>query len=79
MKIEITCTYCGYKIDKEAYNEASVRSLRCSKCNDKNLLFKEIIRERVDYYAGSPPFEEKKEYRLEYPDMKDTSIDKWGF
>jgi hypothetical protein len=34
--------------------------MRCIICNDKNITILDLSKNRIDYYAGSPPFEEKK-------------------
>jgi hypothetical protein len=52
----IRCKYCGLKVELE-YFEARRRS-RCSHCNQPEHESKEITHSKVDYYAGSPPFEE---------------------
>ncbi len=54
----LICLYCGYEW---VLNNNPSKYTVCLKCKDKNLTIKDLSRTKVDYYAGSPPFEKKKE------------------
>jgi hypothetical protein len=73
MKIEICCNYCGYKTVRNEYDESFIRNLSCYKCNDKDLVIKEVSKSKIDYYMGSPPFEENTKSDPEDQRMKETS------
>jgi hypothetical protein len=44
----ITCLYCGHIFKKIFYYKPDFESLRCEKCDDRNLKIKEF--EKIDYY-----------------------------
>lgn len=51
---EFTCQYCGHHWERKSMPKEVV----CPKCNDTNI--KLVIRsKKIDYYAGSPPFEKE--------------------
>lgn len=62
MKVQITCTYCGFQYIKEVYSESTLRYEKCTNgnCNDKRLIIKDLTN-KIDYYQGSPPFPTKTE------------------
>lgn len=56
----LICQYCDYKWKVDYINKYS---LHCEICNDDNI--REIsTKDKIDYYAGSPPFP-KKELELD--------------
>lgn len=65
-KYEFTCRYCNY-IWEISYHPKE--QPYCVKCGDRNIKAVEIASQRIDYYAGSPAFETKKE----------DGPDKWNF
>lgn len=62
MKVEFECTYCGYRWVEEIWNKDTISSKVCKKgnCRTKNLLARDLQATKVDYYQGSPPFQEPK-------------------
>jgi DNA-directed RNA polymerase subunit RPC12/RpoP len=60
MEVLFVCTYCNFKWTKKVYS-ASDTDIKCLKCDDKNLIVKELAKTKIDTYIGCPPFEEKKE------------------
>ena len=55
---ELTCNYCNFQWTQEYVNRAYIS---CGKCKDSNIKVVDVKREKVDYYAGSPPFPEEEE------------------
>jgi hypothetical protein len=60
MEVEILCQYCGHKNVTVIYNQKSLEGETCNKCNDKNLIVREVSKSKIDYYEGSPAFPEKE-------------------
>lgn len=54
-RFELICTYCGNSWE---INYTPQEIIYCGKCQDSGIRVKNIASERIDYYAGSPPFEE---------------------
>lgn len=70
----LNCTYCGaqWKVDYITAKHAV-----CPKCQDIDVTAKDLAKDSIDYYAGSPPFKDKekpKELILEEP--KEVEEDK---
>ena len=59
MEIEFTCLYCDHKFIKTYYSSSDVSLEKCPKCGDKNLKAKDVKKDKIDTYDGSPPFPEK--------------------
>jgi len=59
MKVEFTCKYCNYKWNKTMYSYESNNDFKCLKCGDTDPTAKDLTKEKIDYYQGSPKFEEK--------------------
>lgn len=60
MKVEITCTYCGFHWNKEVYSQSTLQYEQCTNgnCRDKNLIIRDVT-SKIDYYQGSTPFAPK--------------------
>jgi len=61
-RFELICFYCNNSWE---VNYAPQEVIYCPKCKDTNIKIKDNIRDKIDYYAGSPPF-------------KDDNDDDWG-
>jgi hypothetical protein len=59
LEVLIICQYCGHKTTKVIYNQKSLTDETCDKCDDKNLVVKELSKSKIDFYEGCPPFPEK--------------------
>ena len=59
MEIKVICSYCDHTIYKTVYDQSSLKDLKCEKCKDKNLFFKDVAKYKIDGYLGCPPFPEK--------------------
>lgn len=57
-RYELTCQYCGYSWEIQY---APNGTIYCHKCKDSSIKAKDLHRDKIDYYAGSPPFEEKED------------------
>jgi hypothetical protein len=53
-KYELICQYCGFSW---LVSYTPQHSVYCSKCKDGNIRAKNLETDKIDYYAGSPPFE----------------------
>lgn len=56
MLVEIECTYCGFKTERQLYIKSNIT---CDKCGDKKVKLRDRDREKIDYYQGAPEFPEK--------------------
>ena len=61
MEVKITCWYCDHTVYKTVYDQRGLQDLTCIICKDPNLIIKDVAKDRLDTYAGSPPFEDKKD------------------
>ena len=52
MIVEVICTYCGHKFQKEVW---SIKEINCEKCDDKNTKIKSIENNKIDYYTLEQP------------------------
>lgn len=60
MPFDLECLYCGKKWRENYFSSYS--KPRCGVCNDRNIRIKEVLpHEKIDYYEGCPPYEDKKE------------------
>lgn len=60
MIVEMTCKYCGHHWQlKNIYRNPNSKII-CAICGDTNIIVRDYEKSRIDYYAGSPPFPEKK-------------------
>lgn len=50
---ELTCTYCGFFWEVRYTSNSDIF---CTKCGDRNIIVKNIAKDRIDYYAGAPDF-----------------------
>jgi len=66
MIVQIICDYCGHKWEKQVYIKAALEDLKCQKCGDKHIKFKDLDENKIDYYQGSPPFEIKIDTSNDY-------------
>jgi hypothetical protein len=60
MNFLLSCRYCGYEWNKMGYGHIS-EDESCLKCNDKNIDVRDLSKTKVDYYAGSPSFQDTTE------------------
>lgn len=60
MLINLTCFYCNYSWDKYLNSKKAVNDQHCLKCGDSNLRVVDLETSSIDYYKGSPPFDDKK-------------------
>lgn len=58
--IHLTCKYCNNKWIKQIYSNALVNTDCCPKCNDSNIVIKELSDAKIDYYKGCTPFADEK-------------------
>lgn len=77
MEYLIICKYCDHRWRKTAIYPPSVKSnIKCSRCSDKNFRVVEISStridtyveykpDRIDAYAGCPPFPEDEKQQKE--------------
>lgn len=60
MRIHLSCTYCGTKWEAFANSKESIEDMKCGICGDSTLEVRDASKmEKIDYYAGSPPFPDK--------------------
>lgn len=59
MRLALECMYCGHKWRDSVFTKQSVESKKCPICHDSHIKVKDINTDKVDYYAGSPPFPPK--------------------
>lgn len=57
-RYRLICQYCNHTWE---WDYIPNHSLSCTYCNDKNVRVIDNKVNKVDYYAGSPPFPEKKD------------------
>jgi len=57
MKYDLECQYCGDKQTINAYHQSQIEHAVCIKCKDSSLTVREH-KEKVDYYQGSPAFQD---------------------
>lgn len=59
MYVELECVYCGFKWEENVSSKQEIEEMLCIKgdCKDSNLKVRDV-RAKVDYYQGSPPFQE---------------------
>jgi hypothetical protein len=50
MKVELHCQYCGYKSEREVFDPKYLKGDRCRKCNDLNLVVRELSAVKIDTY-----------------------------
>lgn len=60
MLVQITCKYCDYRYTKNAYSTIHYEEC-CPKCGDSHVMIKKLEDHSVNYYSGSPPFEDEVE------------------
>lgn len=65
MEVELECMYCGHKWTNIVRNQAQIEAMVCEKrgCGHSTLKVRDMAK-KIDYYQGSPPFEEKVELEL---------------
>lgn len=73
MRVDMECTYCGKKWHLDNPTQYDLMSVKCGVCSDKNIKMKDSVKDKVDYYKGSPPFppptpKKKKSEYVYYPD-----------
>ncbi len=61
------CNYCDHSWRKQVYSAESADK-KCLKCDDRNLVVKELDKYRVDAYQGCPEFPEKKKEEITLED-----------
>lgn len=59
MHVKVTCNYCGFVETSFFLSKAHIEEAVCSKCSDATLKIENLKESKVDYYADSPPFEDK--------------------
>lgn len=60
MLAELICTYCNKKWERNIYSSSNVTEFECPVCGDKHVKIKDLTIDKVDYYAGSPPFQDQE-------------------
>lgn len=61
MYIKITCNYCNKTWEQYVYHTFK-GGFKCSKCKEsKSFTVQKEARQSIDYYIGSPEFENKTE------------------
>ena len=60
-RYEFICQYCNHSWQS---NYMSKETLYCIKCNDSHIRVKDLKSSEVDYYAGSPEFEDDPNWNL---------------
>lgn len=60
MYVELECTYCGFKWEESVSTKAEIDEMACihGNCGDTNLKVRDVARTKIDYYQGSPPFQD---------------------
>lgn len=61
MTLDLECTYCGFKWQKEVYAYQTTDQLKCENgnCKDSNLKIRDLSKTKIDTYKGCPPFPKK--------------------
>ncbi len=59
-RYKLICNYCSFSWE---INYQPQEILYCFKCKDTNIKLVDLIKDGIDYYSGSPPFEEAKKRR----------------
>lgn len=70
-KFKFICRYCDYTWNID-YMPTSKPI--CWKCSDTNIRIIDLERDKIDYYAGSPPFVES-----EHPTDEPIKLSDWIF
>lgn len=75
-KYELTCEYCGHiwKIDY-----IPTEYTWCEKCKDHHIKVKDLSKHQIDYYQGSPAFEEKTKEIILEEKLEDDGKKDWFF
>lgn len=59
MDVDMQCTYCGKKWRLIAQSQWELMNAKCGVCGDKHIKMKDLSKETINYYQGSPPFPNK--------------------
>jgi hypothetical protein len=58
---ELTCQYCG---NSWQHLGMPKEEIRCFTCNDSNIRVRNLSVDKIDYYKGSPPFDEEQNWNF---------------
>lgn len=58
--LELECKYCGAKFNKNVYSYNSLEYEKCFKCGSSDFMYKDLNKDKIDYYQGAPAFPQEK-------------------
>lgn len=75
MLMHLTCQYCNHSWKEHFYNKEAIDHSRCPICKDTSLTVRDAasMKDKIDYYAGCPPFPEPKDDIIIHDSTASTS------